>query len=70
MRDDTTMRATLSRRSLLKAGVAAAGAAALPSSLFAAAAPASYKTKRVMLVLFAGGVRSRDTIGTPRTCRT
>ncbi len=54
----------LTRRALLKAGVAAAGAAALPSSLFAAAAP-GYRTKHVMLVLFAGGVRSRDTVGTP-----
>src|SRR5262245_46472185 len=55
---------TLTRRSLLKAGVAAAGVAALPGSLFAAAGP-SLKTKRVLVVLFAGGVRSRDTIGTP-----
>jgi len=55
---------TLTRRTLLKAGVAAAGAAALPAPLFGAAAPA-YKTRHVLLVLFAGGVRSRDTIGTP-----
>ena len=32
--------------------------------LFAASGPA-LKTKRVLVVLFAGGVRSRDTIGTP-----
>jgi hypothetical protein len=54
----------ISRRALLKAGVAAAGAAALPRPLLAAGAP-GYRTKHVLLVLFAGGVRSRDTIGTP-----
>ena len=57
----------LSRRTLLKAGLAAAGAAALPSPLFAAfpSAGSGYKTKHVLLILFAGGVRSRDTVGTP-----
>jgi hypothetical protein len=55
--------AAISRRSLLKAGMAAAGTAMLPGALFAAA-PAP-KTKRVVLVLFAGGVRSKDTIETP-----
>ena len=59
-------RPALSRRSLLKAGMAAAGAAALPDSVFGAMAPPrAYKTKHVLLVLFAGGVRSKDTIGTP-----
>ena len=59
--------ATISRRALLKAGVAVAGAAAFPGPLFAGftSAPAAYKTKHVLLILFAGGVRSRDTIGTP-----
>jgi hypothetical protein len=73
---DTAANRAITRRGLLKAGLVAAGAAALPRSLFAASpsaivgAPlvpfgASYKTKHVLLVLFAGGVRSRDTIGTP-----
>ncbi len=56
---------TLTRRSLLKASVAVAGAAALPTSAFGLAFGPSYKTKHVLLVLFAGGVRSKDTIGTP-----
>ncbi|MBM4014428.1 MAG: twin-arginine translocation signal domain-containing protein [Planctomycetes bacterium] len=54
----------LGRRGFLKAGVALAGVAALPGPAWAMLAPA-YKTRRVLLVLFAGGVRSRDTIGTP-----
>jgi hypothetical protein len=65
---DPNMNPIFTRRSLLKAGVAAAGAAALPSSLlsaFPAGGGTSFKTKRVLLVLFAGGVRSKDTIGTP-----
>ncbi len=54
----------LDRRDFLKAGAALAGAVALPGSAWGMLAPA-YKTRRVLLVLFAGGVRSRDTIGTP-----
>jgi len=66
----------LTRRQLLKAGAAAASLAALGARLGAAepfarlpfAPPlplAGPKTKHVLLVLFAGGVRSKDTIGTP-----
>ena len=57
----------LSRRRFLQAGALAAGTLALRSPLVAAVAPpaAALKTKRVLLVLFAGGVRSKDTIGTP-----
>lgn len=70
----------ISRRRLLQAGLAAASLAALPRSALAASdgrgllagalpglppAPGARKTKHVLLVLFAGGVRSKDTIGTP-----
>jgi hypothetical protein len=66
----------LTRRQLLKAGAAAASLAALADRGFArplarAALPdplvpgSGMKTKHVLLVLFAGGVRSKDTIGTP-----
>ena len=55
----------VTRRSFLRTGAALAGVAALHEPLLAALAPPATKTKRVVLVLFAGGVRSRDTIGTP-----
>jgi hypothetical protein len=68
----------LTRRQLLKAGAAAASLAALsgrgfgsPLASSACADPLAFapgsgmKTKHVLLVLFAGGVRSKDTIGTP-----
>jgi hypothetical protein len=61
---DRPLARAMTRRSLLKAGFAAAGAAALPGSLLGAVGP-GYKTRHALLVLFAGGVRSRDTIGTP-----
>lgn len=62
----------LARRDFMKlAGVTALGAA-LPSFAFAQdakkkrnGAPSRYKTKRVIVVAFAGGVRSRETIRTP-----
>lgn len=69
---------SLTRRQLLKAGAAAASLAALagrglggPLAKAALAEPllpapgGALKTKHVLLVLFAGGVRSKDTIGTP-----
>lgn len=67
------MTPSLTRRQLLKAGAAAASLAALSGRGFGAAlaeplipaAGAGLKTKHVLLVLFAGGVRSKDTIGTP-----
>jgi hypothetical protein len=58
----------LSRRDFLRSATALAGAAALPAGALDAwtsALGAKYKTQRVVLVAFAGGVRSRDTIGTP-----
>lgn len=58
----------LSRRRFLQAGAVAAGTFALSSPLLSGAIPTAapaLKTKRVLLVLFAGGVRSKDTIGTP-----
>jgi hypothetical protein len=69
---------SLTRRQLLKAGAAAASLAALSGRGFAGplanaalagpllpAPGTGMKTKHVLLVLFAGGVRSKDTIGTP-----
>jgi hypothetical protein len=68
---------SLTRRQLLKAGAAAASLAALsgtgvaaPLAKAALAGPlplpgTGTKTKHVLLVLFAGGVRAKDTIGTP-----
>jgi hypothetical protein len=68
------------RRQLLKAGAFTASGALLASRGFGAAprlalggmfdplAPApigGLKTKRVLLILFAGGVRAKDTVGTP-----
>jgi hypothetical protein len=58
----------LSRRDFLRSATALAGAAALPAGAldaWTAALGSKYKTQRVVLVAFAGGVRSRDTIGTP-----
>jgi hypothetical protein len=55
-------RNTLSRRRFLNAAGAMFGAATFSSALVA---PPKYKTERVIVVAFAGGVRGRDTIGTP-----
>ena len=62
---DARMPSIVTRRGFLKTGAALAGAVALRQPLLAAATSSSTKTKRVLLVLFAGGVRSRDTLGTP-----
>lgn len=61
------MTRTLPRRDFLRTAGALAGAALLPRSLASAAGalPPPYKTERLVLVAFAGGVRSRDTIGAP-----
>ncbi|NUN48744.1 MAG: twin-arginine translocation signal domain-containing protein [Candidatus Brocadiae bacterium] len=59
----------LTRREFLKTGtVAAAATSFLPSLLRegTAWAETGLKTRRVILVAFAGGVRSRETIGTPQ----
>ena len=58
----------LSRRQFLASGSAAAGALALsaaPAAGLAAAPFGRLKTKRVILVAFAGGVRSKEVLGTP-----
>lgn len=62
----------LSRRDFMKAGgLAAAAAATLPglvpglANAAALAAPPRYKTKHVVLVALAGGVRSQETLFTP-----
>ena len=60
--------ASLDRRTLLRASTLLGAGAALPSSLLAGGmAPLrpDRKTKRVVLVAFAGGVRTRETFGTP-----
>ncbi|MBI5366763.1 MAG: twin-arginine translocation signal domain-containing protein [Planctomycetes bacterium] len=60
----------LSRRDFLRAGGAAAGAAALtpfagPRPRALDAAPPAKRTEHLIFVAFAGGVRSRETIGNP-----
>ncbi len=62
---DTPSLPSVTRRGFLQAGAVAASALALSNPLFAAPPVGALKTKRVVLVLFAGGVRSKDTIGTP-----
>ncbi len=58
--------AGFTRRDLLRGGAAAAAALALPRSLCALpSAPGAPKTKRVVLVAFAGGVRSQEVLETP-----
>ncbi len=60
------MKTSLNRREFLKVSGAAASAIALPGKPFAMAGPGpAGKTRHVLLVAFAGGVRSRDKIGTP-----
>ena len=59
------MTAPVNRRDFLKAGGAALGALALPGAAWGAL-PGSSRTRHVLLIAFAGGVRSRDTIGTPQ----
>lgn len=53
----------LSRRELLAAGGAAAGALALPGALRLPAR--RHRTRRVILVAFAGGVRRKEVLDTP-----
>jgi hypothetical protein len=59
----------LNRRDFLRTTGSLVGAAALPGAAFGAVASSAfapkYKTERIIVVAFAGGVRSRDTIGTP-----
>ncbi|MBL8901463.1 MAG: hypothetical protein JNM84_27800 [Planctomycetes bacterium] len=55
------------RREFLRLSGAAAAASCLPNAGFAAWTPrAARKTKRVVLIAFAGGVRSRETLGAPQ----
>ena len=67
--------APMRRRALLRsaavagAGIAVGGALGRASDAFAAPAEAKepkYKTKRVIVVAFAGGVRQRDVVGMPQ----
>ena len=64
----------IDRRTLLKSGAAAAGGVLAGASLVPGAAAGLgarpgltpwAKTERVILVAFAGGVRTRETFGTP-----
>lgn len=63
-RSKVDARPSLSRREFLGTSGALLSAAALPSWVSAPALTG--KTRHVVLIAFAGGVRSRDTIGTPR----
>ena len=60
------------RRDFLRAGAFAASAAALSPFAgrtalgFAPGGPSNGKTKHVVVIAFAGGVRSKETIGTPQ----
>ena len=60
---------SLSRRSFLEAGLAGTAGTLLGSRAlalpFGAGLPLAPKTQRVILVAFAGGVRTRETLGTP-----
>lgn len=56
----------ISRRKFLATGTAAAGAlAAAPSALAAPLTPRRFKTERIILVAFAGGVRAKEVLGNP-----
>lgn len=64
---------TIRRRELLATSAVAAAAAVAAGSVLgraaeAFAAPSAYKTKHVILVAFAGGVRAREVIGKPANC--
>lgn len=54
------------RRGFLRAGSCAVVAACAPRSLAAALAAAPGKTKHVVVIAFAGGVRSKETIESPQ----
>lgn len=61
------MRTSLDRREFLRLSGAAAAAGCLPGIGNAAwTPPTERKTKRVVLIAFAGGVRSRETLGSPQ----
>ncbi len=79
-RHSATSARGLTRRDLLRSGAALTAAAALPGSLLASAAmpaaplllpgaplPGARQTKRIVLVVFGGGVRSRETLGSGNT---
>ena len=62
------MRRDINRRNFLRTAGLSAGAAAVGSSfqgLNARPFAPAYKTKHVVLIAFAGGVRSKETFGTP-----
>ncbi len=63
------MRQNIDRRAFLQKGSVAAGALALPAGLCLPEStlpnPRKPKTKRVIVVAFAGGVRSKEVLGTP-----
>ena len=61
------MSARFDRREFLRVSGAAAAASCLPGIGWADLPPRpARKTKRVVLIAFAGGVRSRETLGTPQ----
>lgn len=59
------MKQHLDRRDLLRGGALVGAASLLPSSLFARPTFQDQQTQRIILVAFAGGVRSRETLGSP-----
>ena len=56
---------SLSRRALLRAGLAGSMAGLLPGAMPRLPLRADRKTKHVVLVMMSGGVRSRETFGSP-----
>ena len=61
--NDPTTHETLTRRGLLKSGIAAAAASSIAPSLLAS--PKEFRTRHVVFVAFSGGVRTRETLGMP-----
>ena len=55
----------LDRRALLRTGLAAGSTTLLPAPLFARPRLLDQRTQRVILVAFAGGVRTRETLESP-----
>ncbi|MFT5286404.1 MAG: hypothetical protein ACI8TQ_002572 [Planctomycetota bacterium] len=55
----------LTRRGLLQAGMTGAAAGVIGSTALANAALSKLKTRQIVMVAFAGGVRTRETLGNP-----
>ena len=55
----------LTRRGFLQAGVATTAASVIGSSAQAISAASKLKTRQIVMIAFAGGVRTRETLGSP-----